>query len=100
IHTAGLAGEKAIKFIPEVDCADCEPHFQGKVYGLYTLEKVLQGRELDFCLLFSSNASVLGGLGSVAYAAANLFMDAVAQSRSQRPGPPWISANWDGWLVG
>jgi acyl transferase domain-containing protein/acyl carrier protein len=100
IHTAGLAGEKAIKFITELDRADCETHFQGKVYGLYTLEKVLQGRELDFCLLFSSNASILGGLGSVAYAAANLFMDAVAQRRSQRPGAPWISANWDGWLVG
>src|SRR6185436_4482455 len=42
IHTAGLAGEKAIKFITELDRADCETHFQGKVYGLYTLEKVLQ----------------------------------------------------------
>jgi phthiocerol/phenolphthiocerol synthesis type-I polyketide synthase E len=100
IHTAGLAGAKAIRFIPEVDRADCELHFQGKVYGLYSLEKVLQGRELDFCLLFSSNASILGGLGSVAYTAANLFMDAFAQRRSQQPGTPWISANWDGWLMG
>ncbi|HEX8139746.1 MAG TPA: SDR family NAD(P)-dependent oxidoreductase [Pyrinomonadaceae bacterium] len=100
IHCAGLAGAKAIRFIPEVDRADCERHFQGKVYGLLVLEKVLQGRELDFCLLFSSNASVLGGLGSVAYTAANLFMDAWAQSRSQRGGTPWISANWDGWLMG
>jgi acyl transferase domain-containing protein/acyl carrier protein len=100
IHTAGLAGENAIKVISEVDCEHCEAHFQGKVYGLYSLEKALQGRELDFCLLFSSNASILGGLGSVAYAAANLFMDAVAQRHSQRPGTAWISANWDGWLVG
>jgi acyl transferase domain-containing protein len=99
IHTAGLAGTKAIKFIPEVERTDCELHFQGKVYGLYSLEKVLEGRELDFCLLFSSNASTLGGLGSVAYTAANLFMDAVAQRRSQQPGTPWISANWDGWLM-
>jgi acyl transferase domain-containing protein len=100
IHAAGLAGEKAVKFISEVDSADCESHFKGKVYGLYSLEKVLHERELDFCLLFSSNAAVLGGLGSVAYTAANLFMDAFAQGRSQRPGTPWISANWDGWLVG
>jgi acyl transferase domain-containing protein len=100
IHAAGLAGEKAIKLIPEVDRADCELHFQAKVYGLYSLEKVLQGRELDFCLLFSSNASVLGGLGSVAYTAANQFMDAVAQRRCQKAGIPWISANWDGWLTG
>jgi hypothetical protein len=69
------------------------------VYGVYSLEKVLTGRELDFCLLFSSNASILGGLGSVGYAAANLFMDAVAQRHSQKPGTPWISVNWDGWLM-
>ena len=100
VHCAGLAGPKAIKLIPDADGADCEQHFQGKVYGLYVLERVLQEHELDFCLLFSSNASILGGLGSVAYVAANLFMDAVAQRRSQESGTPWISANWDGWLTG
>jgi acyl transferase domain-containing protein/acyl carrier protein len=100
VHAAGLAGQKAIKLIPDLDGADCEQHFQGKVYGLYALEKVLEEHELDFCLLFSSNASILGGLGSVAYVAANLFMDAVAQRRSQGSGTPWISANWDGWLTG
>src|SRR4030095_7796404 len=38
----------------------------------------------------------LGGLGNVAYSAANLFMDAFAV-RQQRAGAPWISVNWDSW---
>jgi len=61
------------------------------------LGKVLQGRELDFCLLQSSLASVLGGLGFAAYAAANCFMDALAHKYKQIRYGPWISVNWDGW---
>lgn len=98
IHTAGIAGEKTVRLIPDVDVESCEEHFQAKAYGLYVLERVLAQRNLDFCLLFSSNASILGGLGSTSYSAANLFVDAFAHSRSQLDGTPWISANWDGWL--
>jgi acyl carrier protein len=46
----------------------------------------------------SSNASVLGGLGLFAYAAANSFVDSFAQSRTQSHRFPWISTNWDVWL--
>jgi acyl transferase domain-containing protein/acyl carrier protein len=99
IHAAGIAGEKTVKLIPDVDPAGCEIHFQGKVYGSYILERVLHNKELDFCLLFSSNVSILGGLGSIAYSAANLFMDSFALNRSRTSRTPWISANWDGWLL-
>ncbi len=97
IHAAGLAGEKTIKLLGQVDKQSCEEHFQAKVQGTMALQSILQDRPLDFVLLFSSNVSVLGGLGATAYAAANLFMDAfcAAQSGPQR----WISANWDGWLT-
>jgi acyl carrier protein len=64
------------------------------------LEKVLRGRPLDFCLLFSSNAAVLGGLGFTAYAAGNLFLDAFAAEHNRRSPVPWVSANWDGWPYG
>ena len=99
IHAAGLAGETIIKLIPEVDESECRRHFQAKVYGLYSLEKAVAGRELDFCLLFSSNAAILGGIGSISYTAANLFMDAFACHRRESNGARWISANWDGWLI-
>ncbi|HLE83473.1 MAG TPA: SDR family NAD(P)-dependent oxidoreductase, partial [Thermoanaerobaculia bacterium] len=98
IHAAGLAGEKALKFMPDTDRAECERHFAAKAKGLYVLDQVLRDREVDFCLLCSSNASILGGLGSAAYAAANSFMDAYALARRADGGTAWISANWDGWL--
>jgi phthiocerol/phenolphthiocerol synthesis type-I polyketide synthase E len=99
IHAAGLAGENAVKLIPEVTILDCEMHFRAKVYGLYVLARILHGRHLDFCLLFSSNASILGGLGSICYSAANIFMDAYACKLNKTTGTRWISANWDGWLL-
>src|SRR6185437_13561847 len=66
---------------------------------LYTLERVLEGQQLDFCLLFSSIASVLGGLGFVAYAAANNFVDAFTEQHNRLSATPWVSVNWDTWLV-
>jgi len=68
-----------------------------KTHGLYVLEQVLDGQPLDFCFLFSSLSSILGGLGFVAYAAANGFMDAYAHKCYHARSLPWTSANWDGW---
>jgi len=100
IHAAGIVGEKAVKSIREADRTACEQQFHPKVHGLLVLEKVLQGKELDFCLLQSSLSSVLGGLGFAAYSAANHFMDAFAYKRNQASPVPWISVNWDGWRFG
>ncbi|MEW6737091.1 MAG: SDR family oxidoreductase, partial [Acidobacteriota bacterium] len=99
IYAAGVAGEKTVNLIQEINRRECEIHFHAKVYGLYVLEQVLQNRSLDFCLLISSNTSVLGGLGSLSYTSANLFMDAFAINRSRDIGSYWISTNWDGWLL-
>src|SRR6185295_19943349 len=76
---------------------DCREHFQPKVHGLNVLEHILRGREVDFCLLFSSLSSVLGGIRFAAYSAANLYMDAVAHRQSRGSHTSWISINWDGW---
>jgi phthiocerol/phenolphthiocerol synthesis type-I polyketide synthase E len=85
--------------IPEVTRTDCKSHFRAKVNGSYVLARIVQDRDPDFCLFFSSNASVLGGLGSICYSAANIFLDALAARLGQAAGTRWISANWDGWLV-
>jgi amino acid adenylation domain-containing protein len=97
VHAAGLVGERAFKAIREAGRAECEEQFQPKIRGSLVLEQVLRGRELDFCLFQSSLASVLGGLGFAAYAAANCFMDALAHQGQQSSSLPWISVNWDGW---
>lgn len=98
LHAAGItSGSSVFTPISEIGFAESETQFHPKAYGLYVLEKALQGQPIDFCLLFSSNAAVLGGLGFVAYAASNSFMDAFAIHHSQAYGLPWISANWDHW---
>jgi acyl transferase domain-containing protein len=97
IHAAGLAGDSAVALLGGLDPATCAPHFRAKVHGTYALERALAGRTLDFVLLVSSNAAVLGGLGLGAYGAANAFLDSFAAARSRDGGTPWVSVNWDGW---
>ena len=97
VHAAGAVGDQAFRVIAETGSADLAQQFQAKVVGLENLAEALQGKSLDFCLLCSSLASVLGGLGFAAYGAANHFMDAFAQQQSRSATFPWMSVNWDGW---
>ncbi|NEP63427.1 MAG: SDR family NAD(P)-dependent oxidoreductase, partial [Symploca sp. SIO2G7] len=95
LHAAASLGEEMLRTIQEVDYTECELQFKPKVYGLYTLEKVLQGKELDYCLLISSVGAVLGGVAVAAYTAANIFVDAFAHKQNQfSNGVNWCSANW------
>ncbi|MGC2697289.1 MAG: SDR family NAD(P)-dependent oxidoreductase, partial [Candidatus Angelobacter sp.] len=96
-HTAGVtSGDSLFKSFAELGAVESEIQFGPKVYGVYALQEALKDRKIDFCLLFSSNAAILGGLGYLTYVAANLFMDGFSHSAS-RNGTAWISANWDPW---
>ena len=97
IHAAGTAGRKAIKSIKEINKEKCYQVFQARITGLFVLEKILKGKNLDFCLLFSSLAAILGGVGLIAYSAANIFMDAFAHKQNNTSPLHWISVNWDLW---
>ncbi len=99
IHAAGISTEAAFRAIQEIGRAECEWHFGPKVYGSYVLERVLEGQRLDFCVVFSSLSAVLGGLGFVAYTAANIFLDAFVARHNQGATVPWISVDWDSWQV-
>ena len=97
IHGAGDVSTAGFFGIDQADRAQCERQFAAKIRGLVLLERLLQQETLDFWFLLSSISSVLAGLGYVAYAAANAFMDAFAAERSAATGVPWISAGWDTW---
>jgi myxalamid-type polyketide synthase MxaB len=70
-----------------------------KIEGAWHLHQLTQDLPLDFFACFSSIASLLGSPGQGNYAAANAFLDALAQHR-QALGLPGISINWGPWSEG
>jgi amino acid adenylation domain-containing protein len=98
IHAAGALDDPSFTCaLEDLDAAASQAQFRPKVEGVRVLEQVVRDVPLDFCLLISSNAAVLGGLGFTAYSAANRFMDAFAAVRNRSGGTPWLSTNWDAW---
>ena len=81
-----------------------------KVSGTYHLDQASRDLNLDFFVMFSSIASVMGNLGQADYAAANGFMDQYAQQRNAeakaeagktgQPACHYLSYNWSLWRDG
>ena len=60
------------------------------------LECALERASLDFLVLCSSLASIVGGVGRVDYVSANAYLDAYAHARS-KAGHFTVSINWPAW---
>ena len=67
-----------------------------KVQGAWHLHTQTQEHPLDFFVMFSSVASLMGSTGQANYAAANAFMDSLAHYR-QSIGLPALAINWGPW---
>ncbi|MBD2522077.1 type I polyketide synthase [Nostoc sp. FACHB-133] len=69
---------------------------QPKIEGAWNLHTHTLNKPLDFFVLFSSAASLLGSAGQGNYAAANAFLDGLAHYR-QSQNLPALSINWGAW---
>ncbi|HSI49090.1 MAG TPA: SDR family NAD(P)-dependent oxidoreductase [Ideonella sp.] len=98
VHAAGDAGGG---MIAHRSLAQAQAVWAAKRLGsralLAALDEAPAAQAPDFVLLCSSIASLAGGLGMSDYAAANLYLDALATARHREGGYPVISVNWDAW---
>ena len=99
IHAAGITRGPSLAPLAHLDKEKCEQQFRSKIRGTLVLEQLFAARPLDFLMPVSSLSTVLGGLGFGAYAAANQFMDSIAQQQYQQGNERWLSVNWDGWRL-
>lgn len=67
-----------------------------KVLGAWNLHQISKNLKIDHFVLFSSIASLFGFSGQVHYAAANSFLDKLAEFRKQQDLPA-LSINWGIW---
>jgi acyl transferase domain-containing protein/acyl carrier protein len=95
IHSVGNMVPSTFRTIQDADYTKTTQLFESEMRGLLVLKRILSDRDLDFCLLNSSLASIIGGLGQITYAATNSFMDVFASNCRM----PWLSINWEAWRI-
>jgi acyl transferase domain-containing protein/acyl carrier protein len=84
------------QLLDELDAASLQHVLSPKVDGSWNLHELTAPLPLDFFVLFSSITSILVSLGQGAYAAANVFQDALAAHRIAL-GLPALSISWAPW---
>ncbi|MEU1345434.1 SDR family NAD(P)-dependent oxidoreductase, partial [Streptomyces sp. NPDC005827] len=91
-----LAGVLADALLPDLEPRDLDRTFAGKAVGAWHLHELTREEPLEFFVLFSSLAGLIGSPGQGAYAAANSFLDALARRRAAL-GLPAHSIAWGTW---
>ena len=93
IHTAGVLDDAVVSSLTEDQLAKV---LRAKAVSAWHLHSLTRHLDLDAFVLYSSVAGFMGGPGQGNYAAANSFLDALAESRAA-DGLPGTSLAWGLW---
>jgi len=93
LHAAGVLDDHSLL---EQDADSLATVLRPKWRGAWNLHTLTRGEKLDFFVLFSSAAALLGSQGQANYAVANAMLDALADHRRQS-GLPALSIQWGPW---
>ncbi|WP_181809739.1 beta-ketoacyl reductase, partial [Streptomyces shenzhenensis] len=93
IHSAAVLDDGVVTAL---DAARIDTVFAPKVDGAWQLHRLTEHLDLAAFVLFSSASGTVGNAGQGNYAAANAFLDALAEYRAAR-GLPALSLAWGLW---
>lgn len=96
VHAAGVIADGVLA---QQEWTRFERVLAPKLAGAWHLHAATRALDLDFFILYSSLAALVGSAGQGNYAAANAFLDALAHDRRAQ-GLPALSVNWGAWSGG